>query len=156
MEDMDYSAKRFDGVIPDDITPDHWSIKGGDEEELEEKAVQEANGLSDSELFEKAKEQGTTKPKEKASVISTYIRNTLIAEASKRRANGKCQLCGNPAPFNDKNGKPYLESHHIIWLSEGGPDTLENTAALCPNCHRKMHIVNEPDDVKKLLELNKK
>lgn len=151
----DYSIKRFDGMIPDDLPKDHWSIVGGDEEELKEKAEQEAKGLSDSELFEKAKQQGSTKPKEKASITSTYTRNTYVAEASKRRANGICQLCGKPAPFNDKNGNPYLESHHIIWLSEGGSDTLENTAALCPNCHRKMHIVNNVDDMKKLLEKNK-
>ena len=55
----------------------------------------------------------------------------------------------------DKNDKPYLESHHIIWLSEGGSDTLDNTAALCPNCHKKMHVVNDPKDVIKLQEVNK-
>lgn len=74
-----------------------------------------------------------------------------IAEASKRKAKGICQLCDKPAPFNDRNENPYLECHHIIWLSEGGADILENTAALCPNCHKKMHIINDPTDVKKLL-----
>ena len=24
-------------------------------------------------------------------------------------------------------------------LLEGGPDTVENAIALCPNCHRKQH-----------------
>ena len=43
------------------------------------------------------------------------------------------------APFNDKKGRPFLESHHIRWLSEGGADSIDNVAALCPNCHRKMH-----------------
>lgn len=56
--------------------------------------------------------------------------------------------------FYDKNGNPYLECHHIIWLSEGGSDDLQNTAALCPNCHKKMHIVNDKMDVQKLLKLN--
>ena len=77
-------------------------------------------------------------------------RNPYIAEYAKRRANGRCQLCGNPAPFTDGNGKPYLESHHIVWLSDGGADTIENTVALCPNCHRKMHVLNDPKDVAKL------
>ena len=35
--------------------------------------------------------------------------------------------------------EPYLESHHIATLAEGGPDTPENTAALCANCHRELH-----------------
>ena len=154
-EASDYSTKRYDGTLPSDIPSDHWSLIGGDEEELKEKEEKEAKGLSDSELFERAKQQGSKKTREKASTTSTYIRNTYVAEASKRRANGICQLCNNPAPFKDKSGNPYLESHHIIWLSEGGSDTLDNTAALCPNCHRKMHIVNDENDVKKLLELNK-
>lgn len=154
MEAIDYSMKRFDGIIPSDITLEHWSMKGGDEEELKEKAEKEANGLSDTELFEKSKQQGSAKPKERASTISTYVRNTFVAEASKRRAKGVCQLCGNSTPFKDKNGNPYLESHHIIWLSEGGADTLDNTAALCPNCHKKMHVLNDQNDVKKLQEYN--
>ncbi|WP_296863638.1 HNH endonuclease [Thermosyntropha sp.] len=29
---------------------------------------------------------------------------------------------------------------HIEWLSRGGTDTIDNTVALCPNCHRKMHV----------------
>lgn len=56
------------------------------------------------------------------------------------------------APFIDAKGEPYLEVHHIIWLSHGGADTIENTVALCPNCHRKMHILQSADDVEKSLE----
>ena len=29
-------------------------------------------------------------------------------------------------------------------------DTIDNTVALCPNCHRKMHIVKDIDDINKL------
>ena len=69
---------------------------------------------------------------------------------AKRRANGICQLCDEPAPFKDKNGEPFLESHHIVWLSNGGEDTIENSTALCPNCHRKMHSLNLRADIDKL------
>ena len=48
------------------------------------------------------------------------------------------------------DGKPYLEAHHIIWLAKGGADEIENVVALCPNCHKKMHIVAEPADVESL------
>lgn len=64
-----------------------------------------------------------------------------------------CQLCGNPAPFNDNDGQPYLEAHHIRWLSQGGSDTDENVVALCPNCHRKMHVINDQEDRNRLLSL---
>ncbi|WP_200860799.1 HNH endonuclease [Providencia alcalifaciens] len=80
---------------------------------------------------------------------------------AKRLAKGQCQLCLQPAPFKNTKGEPYLETHHIIWLSKGGDDTCENTVALCPNCHKKMHIVNNEEDIetlknrsKELLEAN--
>ena len=75
-----------------------------------------------------------------------YERDQYIAQFTRKRANGICDLCLNPAPFNDKNGKPYLESHHIEWLSKGGLDSIENTVALCPNCHRRMHILDDNND----------
>lgn len=59
------------------------------------------------------------------------------------------------APFKNKQNEPYLETHHIEWLSQGGDDTIENTVALCPNCHKKMHIVDDPRDIKKLKSLKK-
>ena len=77
----------------------------------------------------------------------TYIRDPYIAEYAKRRANGICQLCQKPAPFMDREGKPYLESHHIVWLSKGGADSIENTVALCPNCHTRMHVLNSAADI---------
>lgn len=84
--------------------------------------------------------------------ITSYIaRSAEVAKVTKERANGICQLCGRQAPFTDKQGNPYLETHHIIWLSRGGEDSTNNTAALCPNCHTKMHIVDDETDVKKLL-----
>ena len=77
----------------------------------------------------------------------TYHRDPTIAAYVKKRANGYCQLCGQKAPFDDQNGDPYLECHHIEWLSNGGMDSAENCVALCPNCHRRMHILNDPNDI---------
>jgi len=53
------------------------------------------------------------------------------------------------------NNEPYLEVHHIIWLSKGGDDDIDNTVALCPNCHKKMHILNLDKDIEYLSNLNK-
>ncbi|CEG33231.1 HNH endonuclease [Peribacillus castrilensis] len=79
-----------------------------------------------------------------------YERNEYIAAYIKLLANGKCQLCEQDAPFKDSFGVPYLECHHIEWLSEGGLDIIENCVALCPNCHRKMHSLALEEDIKKL------
>jgi len=77
-------------------------------------------------------------------------RDEYIKLYALERAKGNCQLCEKPAPFNRKNGSPYLEVHHIEYLANEGSDTIDNVAALCPNCHRKMHSLEENKDIEKL------
>jgi hypothetical protein len=55
-----------------------------------------------------------------------------------QRAGQQCELC-NQTAFLKRSGRPYLESHHIDQLAAGGPDTPDNTAAVCANCHRELH-----------------
>lgn len=86
-------------------------------------------------------------------ISSVYTRSAEIAKETKKRANGVCELCGNPAPFMDRKGQPYLEAHHVVWLSRGGKDSTENTVALCPNCHTRMHVLDDSQDVTKLMRL---
>ena len=97
--------------------------------------------------LKKAAEKKTTAPSSSTVQTKVYHRDPVIAAYVKKRANGFCQLCGIKAPFNDPNGEPYLECHHIDWLSNGGMDSIDNCVALCPNCHRKMHILNDPGDI---------
>ncbi len=94
--------------------------------------------------------------KKKTTNVIIYERSQKVVDETKRRANGFCQLCNNPAPFIDNEGKPYLEAHHVKWLSRGGEDSTNNTVALCPNCHKRMHILDDNNDVNKLLNLLKK
>lgn len=70
---------------------------------------------------------------------SVYKRNPYVAAEALYRANGICEHCKNPAPFYKVDKTPYLEVHHKIPLSEGGEDSIENSIALCPNCHRHVH-----------------
>lgn len=83
-------------------------------------------------------------------VSEVYEDDEHVAEYARRRAGGICQLCKGPAPFTTPEGDPFLEVHHIIPLADGGRDAIENTVALCPNCHKKMHILNVPADVETL------
>ncbi len=105
--------------------------------------------MSDDELLRECEESSTPAPTYTATA-TLRKRNPVLPEIAKRRAKGVCQLCGENAPFTDKNGRPYLEAHHIIPLAEDGADALSNMVALCPNCHRKMHALNLPEDVEKL------
>lgn len=92
----------------------------------------------------------TPKKSYRECMTKVYSRNMFLSEWVKRSANGFCCLCLQKAPFLTLNGDPYLETHHIVWLSKGGNDSLENMVALCPNCHRKMHQVNDEKDVVRL------
>jgi len=120
--------------------------------EKQEKATRK---ISDSELAERLKDI-PDKVRRKVVIATAYERNPLVADYARRRANGICELCKEKAPFNKKDGTPFLEIHHIQWLSKGGEDNISNTVALCPNCHRKMHILNLDEDVNYLKALEKK
>lgn len=70
-----------------------------------------------------------------------YQRNPNVVVERLDIAAGICERCKMKAPFiRAKDGTPYLEIHHTQRLSDGGSDTLENTIALCPNCHRELHF----------------
>jgi 5-methylcytosine-specific restriction protein A len=107
----------------------------------------DARYISDEELAKRIRKSDKV-PKTKQ--ITDYIRNEYISEFAKRKAKGFCQLCEKFAPFNDTEGNPYLESHHVIWLSRGGEDSVENVIALCPNCHAKIHELDIESDVERL------
>lgn len=124
-----------------------------EKQQLKEK---KAKRLSDTELENRARNSKRGAGSRNVTT-TTYERNAYVSEYAKRRANGICQLCKQPAPFHDKKNDPYLETHHIKWLSEGGYDTIENTVALCPNCHKKMHALNLDKDkniLKSLVKIN--
>ena len=108
-----------------------------------------AGGLPPANLATKAAEANPDARKV-TSVTVVYVRDSYVAAEAKRLANGNCDLCGEGSPFYSEDGRPYLESHHVIWLAHDGRDALDNVVALCPNCHRKMHVRNEDTDVAKL------
>ena len=105
-----------------------------------EKEEKEAKKLSTSELKEKIRNNNHSIPKRINITASKFNRNPYVAEYAKRVASGICQDCNQPAPFVSRlTNEPFLETHHIIPLAQGGTDTIENTIAICPNCHRKRH-----------------
>lgn len=81
------------------------------------------------------------KPQASPTLVIRYQRNADVIAERLHMAQGRCELCHKPAPFlRKKNDAPFLEVHHVILLSENGDDTVENTRALCPNCHRDVHF----------------
>lgn len=71
--------------------------------------------------------------------VTQYRRDLAVKAWVLQQAGGVCECCSQPAPFKGADGLPYLEVHHVHQLADGGADTVENTVALCPNCHRELH-----------------
>ena len=90
-------------------------------------------------IFDKAK-RAKGKPKITSVTRNDFVRDQFVVRAALLRSSGKCEMpdCKTILFFKEE-GVPYLEVHHITPLSEDGEDTLDNAAALCPNCHREQH-----------------
>jgi 5-methylcytosine-specific restriction enzyme A len=82
---------------------------------------------------------GTQEPKPRYGATTRYPRDPRVKAWVLKVADGKCESCGQQAPFITVTGEPFLEVHHLRTLAENGSDTVGNTVALCPNCHRALH-----------------
>lgn len=83
------------------------------------------------------------------------VRNRLIAELAKVKANYTCQISNKPT-FKDEKGNNYVESHHIIEFNgEDGPDIIDNLLVISPLYHSWLHhacsedIANLYDHIRK-------
>ena len=82
---------------------------------------------------------GVLKPVRIETSVTKIARDPQVRAWVMQRSKGHCEQCNSIAPFLNANGEGYLECHHIHRLASDGSDTVYNTAALCPNCHREQH-----------------
>lgn len=89
---------------------------------------------------------------------SVFVRDRAIRDHALTRANGRCEWC-HVLGFATDDGSVFLETHHVVPLSENGLDTRLNVVALCANHHREAHFgssrVTMRDDLLKFLETGK-
>ncbi|MDP3008881.1 MAG: HNH endonuclease signature motif containing protein [Methylococcales bacterium] len=126
--------------IPFDlIEATHFAIKENEDKELLNNVEK---SLKDSSESRRERLATANKKPEVFQIISRgYKRNSDVIAEVLVRAIGICEKCKSNAPFiRKKNNTPYLEVHHKIQLAEGGEDTVDNSEALCPNCHREKHF----------------
>lgn len=86
------------------------------------------------------KPNGQASPAKASRTTTVFERDPLVRAFVLRRSKGSCECCGKDAPFLDLHGEPFLEVHHVTPLANGGKDVVENTVAICPNCHRECHL----------------
>ncbi|BCM74922.1 hypothetical protein KAM329D_41070 [Aeromonas caviae] len=82
---------------------------------------------------------GIEEPSPRYLTTTSYVRDPQVKAWVLVAAAAKCEGCDAQAPFTTATGEPFLEVHHLRTLADGGSDTINNTVALCPNCHRELH-----------------
>lgn len=78
------------------------------------------------------------------SVRRRYLFETVDVKRARRHVEwlqktyaGRCQIClFDPRA---RYGRRLCHGHHILWLSRGGDDALDNMVLICPNHHAAVH-----------------
>jgi hypothetical protein len=82
----------------------------------------------------------TEKPRRNKAQQLVYERSSLVIAITRKRAGYLCEVEGCASPkFVTDAGETFVEVHHLTPLAQGGDDTVENTACLCPTHHREIH-----------------
>jgi hypothetical protein len=80
------------------------------------------------------------RPIAKVGTTRAYERDPVVVAIAKLRADFKCEIPGCQYPtFVAADDHPYCEVYHIDPLAEGGEDTLDNVACMCPGHHSEAH-----------------
>ncbi len=97
----------------------------------------------------------SSKHNKKKVSANVYNRSPIVRNKVLSRANYCCEYCGEIG-FLTKDEGHFLETHHIISLSENGNDDELNVIALCPNHHRIAHYGKDKlliqDELKKKIK----
>ncbi|WP_153769261.1 HNH endonuclease signature motif containing protein [Labrenzia sp. CE80] len=95
---------------------------------------------------------GKSQLKSGNALTSWRERSATVRKYVLERAKGFCEACEQAAPFIKKDGSGYLEAHHIKRLADDGPDHPESVAAICPNCHRRIHAGEDGEAWNKMVQ----
>lgn len=92
--------------------------------------------------------QGVAQPDRFTTLRTSYRRDDSVRQFVLSRAKGRCEYCGEQG-FELPDGRHYLEAHHIISMSNDGPDRIDNVIALCAHHHREAHYGKDSEQLEK-------
>lgn len=104
--------------------------------------------ITTNDIFEPEIVEPSYAPENKPGLVEgknkKYKRNSAKAKRAIVYAGYQCNIDGNHESFIAKNGKTYMEAHHLIPMSaqddfNNSLDVDANIVSLCPSCHRKLH-----------------
>ena len=93
-------------------------------------------------------------------ISKKYERNRLNRELCLQTHGYNCMICGfNFEKKYDSIGKHFIHVHHVVPVSQIGPDYIINPAKdlipVCPNCHAMLHRKDPPflpEEMKMIVE----
>lgn len=102
-------------------------------------------GIVDNMYFEDMFFESSNDLSEVKNKIRCKPRNPKIIQAVLEKSNFKCFFDEKHITFPSNTRKNYVEGHHIIPVSlndsfENELDCEDNVIALCPNCHKAIHL----------------
>lgn len=123
------------GGCPRPLPPGFSSFEGptADTSELSERVNRLLHSISPI-----GEPEGNLTPQTRYSTARAYVRDPAVVAWVLRNASGACEVCGKLG-YGTSRARHFLEVHHIVPLSEGGPDVVTNVVAVCETCHGKLH-----------------
>lgn len=96
-------------------------------------------------------------PKRRSQETLSFERDPLVVTLRKQLSGYQCEVegCGSER-FKTEVGEYFIEVHHLVPLSESGPDILENTVCLCPTHHRYIHHSSTRAELQQALKQKRK
>ena len=135
------------------------------ENQFQEKIDQKISEVSVEYLTDYLENYLPQPPKQKvenAEGSFSYPRSIYEATKALINAQFQCEISDNHCSFiSKKTGKNYVEAHHVIpisfqWKFQYDIDRVPNLVALCPNCHKKIHLSINSEKESLLKELYNK
>jgi 5-methylcytosine-specific restriction protein A len=135
------SQQGFEEIFTGQADLSSWTEQPtDDEEELRSRVLKARRQSRIKHGSRNTTPEGQKNVRKVSGASNRFVRDPNVIAWVLEEASGTCDACGQSAPFEREDGDPYLEVHHVRPLSEGGPDTIDNALACCPNCHRELHF----------------
>lgn len=143
MRSLSSNDTRLLSQWTENLSPEPRAQEIADEPELERSFDTNENDLQRALTYHKG-----VSSQRKRHIRESYGRNRKLVDQLHDWYKGRCQLCG----FDPKllYGVRACSGHHVVYLSRGGHDKLENMLLLCPNHHQAIHATNAVFDFRDL------
>jgi 5-methylcytosine-specific restriction protein A len=93
---------------------------------------------------------GNPQPFRMMSEHTVFVRDPKVRAWVLLKSGGRCQACGDMG-YETDDGSRFLHVHHMLPLSDGGPDVTDNAVAVCETCHGKLHRWRERHELRSAL-----